>query len=557
MLAGTVTSSAPASRGAGSALEPLREPVFRALWVASLVSNVGTWMQNVGGAWLMTSLTPSPVLVALMQTATSLPVFLIGLPAGTLADLIDRRRLLLVTQTWMLVCAGLLGVLTVAGLTSPLVLLVLTFGLGLGATANNPAWQATTPEVVSRPRLPAAIALNAAGFNLARAIGPALGGLLVAALGPGANFLLNAASFLGTIIVLARWKRSDTVAGTSGELPRETLLAATRSGLRYARHTPQLRAVLGRAGLFILCASALWALLPVVARRELGLEASGYGLLLAALGLGAVVGAGVYPRARARWPAAQLVPASVLVYAAMLLVLAWVRVVPIVCLALAVAGMGWMATNSSFQIAVQTGAPAWVRARVIASYLLVFQGGLAVGSAVWGGVADRLGDAVALTLAIAGLGLGLLVVRRWPLRELAEHEVRPSRHWLPPRVADELRPERGPVLVTSEYSVEPPNSVAFVSAMRDMERVRRRDGAYRWGLYRDAAEPTRYVEVFLVESWAEHLRQHERSLVADQVVEARVLGLVAGGQPQKIQHLVWASPDTSQGESGGDASAGA
>src|SRR5919202_1555743 len=203
-------SGVHAARASVSPFDPLREPVFRALWLASLVSNVGTWMQNVGGAWLMTSLTPSPVLVALMQTATSLPVFLIGLPAGTLA-----------------------------GLTSPVVLLVLTFGLGLGATANNPAWQAITPEVVSRPRLPAAIALNAAGFNLARAVGPALGGLLVAALGPGANFLLNAASFLGTIIVLARWERAEAAVGASSGLPRETLLAATRSGLRFARHTPQ------------------------------------------------------------------------------------------------------------------------------------------------------------------------------------------------------------------------------------------------------------------------------------------------------------------------------
>ena len=378
----------------------------------------------------------------------------------------------------------MLGVLTLGGVTSPLLLLALTFGLGLGATANNPAWQATTPEVVSRPRLPAAIALNAAGFNLARAIGPALGGLLVAALGPGANFLLNATSFVGTIAVLAGWKRP-----------------------------------------------------PVLVSADLG-----------ALGLGAVAGAGLFPRARARWPTARVVVASVLLYGTMLLVLAWVRVVPIVCLALAVAGMGWMATNSSFQIAVQTGAPAWVRARVIATYLLVFQGGLALGSAMWGGVADRLGDATALTIATAGLGLGLLVVRRWPLRELAEHEVRPSRHWTPPRVAQQPRPEGGPVLVASEYCVEPRNSAAFVAAMRDMERLRRRDGAYRWGLYRDAAEPTRYMEVFLVESWAEHMRQHERSVVADQAIEARALGLVEGGRARSVQHLVWADTDTGEGE---------
>jgi MFS family permease len=508
--------------------------VFRALWLASLVSNIGTWMQNVGGAWLMTSLTPSPLLVALMQTATSLPVFLIGLPAGTLADLVDRRRLLLVTQTWMLVCAGLLGGLTLAGLASPIVLLLLTFGLGLGSTANNPAWQATTPEVVSHRRLPAAIALNAAGFNLARAVGPALGGLVVALLGPGANFLLNAASFLGTIVVLTRWRRPPAEAE---HLPREHLLAATRTGLRYARHAPQLRAAIGRAGIFILCASALWALLPLVARRELGLDASGYGLLLGALGVGAVGGAGIYPRVRARWPANRLVSAMVLLYGAMLLILAWVRVVPLVCLALAVAGAGWMATNSSFQIAVQTGTPAWVRARVIAAYLLVFQGGLAVGSAVWGAVADQFGDAPALTIATAGLGVGMLIVRRWPLREATEQEAQPSQHWPAPRVVEEPHPDHGPVLVTLEYAVEPEQSAAFVAAMVEVERLRRRDGAYRWGLYHDPAEPTRFVETFLVESWVEHLRQHERAQVSDVAIEARAFALARARKAQS-----WLSP---------------
>jgi quinol monooxygenase YgiN len=304
-----------------------------------------------------------------------------------------------------------------------------------------------------------------------------------------------------------------------------------------------LRAVLGRAGLFILCASALWALLPLVARRELGLDASGYGILLAALGAGAVGGAFAYPRARTRWPTSRLLPATVLLYGAMLLVLAWVRLVPLVCLALAVAGVGWMATNSSFQIAVQTGTPAWVRARVIAIYLLVFQGGLAVGSALWGAVADQLGDASALSIATGGLALGLLIVQRWPIRELAERDLHESRHWPTPRVAQEPRPETGPVLVSSEYCVEPRYAAAFVAAMRAVEPSRRRDGAYRWGLYRDTADPTRFVEMFLVESWAEHLRQHERSLVVDREIEARALSLVEGGSARIVHHLVSAEDD--------------
>ncbi len=526
-------------RQAVTAWDPLREPVFRALWIASLVSNVGTWMQNVGGAWLMVSLTPSPELVALMQTATSLPVLIVGLPAGSLADLVDRRRLLLVTQTWMLLCAATLGVLTLTGRTTPLLLLALTFFLGLGATANGPAWQATTPEVVSRRRLPAAIALNSAGFNIARALGPALGGLVVAALGPAANFLLNALSFLGTILVLYFWHREPRPPAVH----RERLLGATRAGLRYARHAPEMRAVLGRAGLFIVCASAIWALLPLVARQELGLDASGYGLLVGSLGVGAVGGALLYPRFRVRWPVDRLVPAATLLFALCLLGLAWLRFVPLVCLALALAGVGWMATNSSFQIAVQTGTPAWVRARAIGTYLLVFQGGLALGSAAWGAVAESTSNPVALTVAAGGLVLGLAAVRRWPLRDFAEAELRPSTHWPRLAVNESLDPEHGPVLVVSEYRVDPANGPGFLDAMRDLGRVRRRDGATSWGLYRDPADPERYVETFLVDSWAEHLRQHERTVMADRPVEERAFRLVEGGAAKSVSHLVAAWAD--------------
>ncbi len=490
----------------------------------------------------MVSLAPSPLLVALMQTATSLPVFLVGLPAGSLADLIDRRRLLLATQTWMLGCAALLAGLTLGGLTTPWILLTLTFLLGLGATVNGPAWQATTPEVVSRRRLPAAIALNGAGFNVARAVGPALGGLVVVAVGPGANFLLNALSFLGTIVVLWRWRREPRAT----KVPGERLLGATRAGLRYARHAPEMRAVLARAGLFILCASAIWALLPLLARQELGLDATGYGALVGSLGVGAVAGALVYPRLRARWPVNRFVALATALFAATLLAVAWVRVVPLVCVALAVAGVGWMATNSSFQIAVQTGTPGWVRARAIGTYLLVFQGGLAIGSAIWGVVAELVGNPTALSLAAAGLLLGLVVIRRWPLREFAEAEVRPSRHWGVPEVREKPALEHGPVLVTAEYEVEPSNAEAFVEAMQGVERLRRRDGAMHWGLYRDSADSTLYFETFLVESWAEHLRQHERAVVADQAVEQRAFRLAKGGGARSIRHLIAASTETEE-----------
>jgi len=270
-----------------SAWAPLAEPAFRALWIAALASNVGYWMQNVGAVWLMTRLSSSAVLVALVQTATSLPVMLVGLPAGALADVVDRRRLLLVTQTWMLASAAALALLTLAGLATPWLVLAFTFLLGLGNAVNAPAWQAVIPELVGPEQTSAAVALNSVQFNIGRALGPALGGLLVAVAGPEAVFALNALSFLGVIFVLWRWRRpeQDVIGGG------ERVLGAIGSGLRYLRHAPPLRAVLYRTSLFILPASALWALLPLVATRELGLGATGYGVLLGGLGAGSIGGA--------------------------------------------------------------------------------------------------------------------------------------------------------------------------------------------------------------------------------------------------------------------------
>ncbi len=546
--ASTSTEGATPAEGTGpdrsaqlsAVFEPLRYRTFRALWSAALVSNVGTWMQNVGGAWLMTSLTPSPLVVALMQTATSLPIFLIGLPAGALADLVDRRRLLLVAQTWMLVAAGLLGVLTLAGWTTPWMLLALTFALGLGSALNAPAWQAVVPETVPAPSLPAAIALNSASFNLARAVGPALGGLVVAVIGPALNFLLNAASFLGTILVLLRWRRRPR----TNHLPGERLLGATRAGLRYARHAPELHAVLVRSAAFITCASALWALLPLVARNQLGLSSFGYGGLLGALGLGAVAGAAVLPRVRARFSVDEQVAGASLVFAGGMLVLGLVPNVVVVCVGLLGAGVAWMISTAGLNVTAQTCVPKWVQARALATYLLVFQGVLAVGSIVWGVVAERVGEGTTLAAAAACALIGVAATRGWRLETGTQLDLSPS-HYLPePRVNDAVAPdpEEGPVLVTIEYRVQPGEADGFVPAMREVGRLRRRDGALRWGLFRDPANPDRYLESFIVESWAEHLRQWERATVADRAIEERARSFLSRSDPDSgepvVSHLV-------------------
>jgi MFS family permease len=516
-----------------SALAPLRSPVFRALWIAALVSNIGTWMQSVGAVWQVGNQSGSAALVALVQTAVSLPIVLLALPAGAAADVVDRRRLLLLTQTWMLVSAAALCVATALGLASPAAVLALTFLLGLGNAANAPAWQATIPELVGGRLLAPAVALNSAGFNIGRAIGPALGGLVVAAAGPAAVFGLNALSYLGVLAVLWRWRRPPQDKLGAGE----QMLGAIGAGIRYVRFAPLLRAVLLRTALFILPASALWALLPVVARGALGLDATGFGLLLGALGIGSVAGAVVLPRLRRAVPIDRRVVAATCLYALATVVLAVVGSALVVGLAMVAAGMAWLAILTSFNVATQTAVPRWVRARGLAVYLLVFQGGLAVGSALWGVVAGRVGERTALLAAAASFGLGLLAALRWRLQGIGALDLTPSVRPEPVTVLDP-EPDDGPVLVLVRYRVDLARAEEFASAMRAMRRVRRRDGAYRWGLFEDVADPSCFVETYVVRSWAEHLRQHERFTAEDLAVRERVRSFHIGDDPPAVSHFI-------------------
>ena len=353
-----------------SAWSPLSQPLFRALWIASVASNVGTWMQNVGAEWLMTNLAPTPFMVALMQTAESAPLFLLALPAGALADIVDRRRLLLVTQSWMLAAAAL-ALLTLMGVVNSWLLLILTFALGLGAALNAPVWQAVIPELVSREELPSAVSLNSVAFNIARAVGPALGGFIVAAIGSWAVFLLNAASFLGVLSVLYRWQR----ARRESVWPTERVVGAMRAGLRYVRYAPELRAVLVRTAVFISCGSALWAMLPLLARRELGLGAVGYGVLLGGLGAGAVLAAFILPKVRQKISIDLMIACMIFLFAIVNLTLAYLRIFWLLFCAMIAGGVAWMTIMSSFNIAVQSVVPSWVRARRLLACLLWRHGG--------------------------------------------------------------------------------------------------------------------------------------------------------------------------------------
>jgi len=530
--------SAEANAAPATAWSPLRLDVFRALFLAATVSNIGTWMHEVGAAWLMTSLTSSPLLVALLGTASSLPLFLFALPAGAIGDLVDKRKYLLFTQLWMTVVAGLLGAVTLFGWMTPWLLLALTSCLGIGVAMNQPVWQAIVPEIVPREELAKAITLSGVSLNLARAIGPAVAGFILAATSPGVVFLLNAASFVAVVLVLYRWDRVPTDSG----LPAEHAGSAIRAGLRYLRHAPDFQAVLIRTGLFVASASAVWALLPLVGRQSLGLDSLGYGLLVGALGTGAVLMATMLPRVRARLSIDQLAGIATAAFALVAFTLAFVRIAALVYLAMAVAGAAWISTMSSFNVASQLTSASWVRSRALAAYSIAFQGCLALGSALWGTVASR--SSVGTSLALAGVGLlvGLAASRAYPLHGREDRDLSPSLHWPQPLLVPEARPSDGPVLVVIEYFVAPENAEPFLAAVHDMERVRRRDGGMEWSVYQDAADHTRYVETFLAESWTEHLRQHQRVTKADREIERRIRSFCIEGRRGRVLHLLHVRP---------------
>jgi MFS family permease len=523
----------PAPPARTSVWHALSHRLFFWLWIAALVSNIGTWMQNVGAAWLMTSLSPSPLTVALIQTASSLPILLLALPAGALADIVDRRRLLIVSQALMLAAAGALSWLTIYHLTTPVLLLILTFALGLGSALNALAWQAMIPELVPRDDLTAAIALGGINYNAARAIGPALGGIVVAWAGAGATFALNAASFLAVIAVLYEWDRVPR----PGLLPAERIVGAMRAGLRYVRHAPALRATLVRTAAFTLGGSAVWAVLPLVARFELKLQASGYGLLLACFGAGAIVGGASLPRLALVLSRNALSGVTAAVFALAMLALSLATNVVEACAIMAVSGAAWTMTMSLLNVAAQLSVPGWVQGRALSCYQMVLQGAMAGGSALWGFAASALGVRESLLFAAATIVIGLSAMIRFRLAGDDELALEPAPRAVP-QLSGEINPDSGPVMVTVEYLIEPDRAVEFEHAMKPLRQIRLRDGAIFWGLFFDTAQPGRFLEYFLVESWVEHLRQHERAVLADLEVEQNARSFHIGTSSPVVAHLV-------------------
>ncbi|AXC12777.1 transporter, putative [Acidisarcina polymorpha] len=539
----TPTIPPPVPEAHPTGFEPLKSPLFRKLWIASTVSNLGGWMQDTAGTWLMTVLTTSPLLIALMQTAASLPVVILGLLAGATADIFDRRRLLLFWQAWMLAAVGLLSVLTFFNIISPWVLLILTFLLNIGTAMNSPAWQAIMPELVPREQLADSVALNSAGFNLARALGPALGGLAVAAFlhpitGAGWTFLLNSLSFVGVILVLYQWKRNPIF---KSALPAERIYGSMRAGIRYIQYAPPLKAALGRAFIFTVFVSAVWSLLAVVAARDLHQGAFGYGILNGSMGLGAVIGATSLPRVRRKFSADMIIAVSTAVFVFTLMILAFVRLPLVIIPVLLMAGFAWTSTMSTLNLAVQVSAPGWVQARALGTYQMVFSGGMALGSVVWGLIAEHASTPISLATAAVGLLLTLPFSLRLHVLHGELPDLRPFRSkFLVPQLVMEPEMSDGPVRIMFDYYIEPEDYNDFVQAIHKLRDVRLRDGAMRWGIFQDADDPRHLNETFVMESWIDYLRQRERFTASDRTIRDRVVSFHKGPEPPRITHTIYA-----------------
>jgi MFS family permease len=545
-----VTTTASTTRG--GAWAPLRHPLYRALWIAQFVSNIGTWMQTVGAQWLVGNLHGTPLQVSLVQAAITLPFFLVGLPAGALGDIVDRRRLLIVTQTMMLSAAAVLAAVTFSGAVSPWLLLGLTFAMGVGQGLHAPSWQAIVPELVERDEITLASALAGVNMNLARAVGPALGGLLVAAAGPAWTFLLNAISFLGALAVIVRWRREPR----EHVLGPEHIVAAMRTGVAYVRHAPQLRALFARAAIFVIFAGALWAILPVFVRHNLGLGSTAYGLLLADVGLGAVLGAFMLARLQHARSPDQLLVAASLSYAASCALCALVPSAWTAALALVNAGGAWITATSSLNGTAITVLPAWVQSRGLSMYTLVFQGGQALSAILWGVVTQVSSARTALGGVAGGLVVGLVGGRRWQLPRAGELDVSPQPIPVAPSLAVELDPRIGPILVLIEYRVEPSRQAEFRECMHEVGRVRKRTGAEQWGLFQDGDDPDCFVESFLVATWQEHLRMHiERTTGSDRAAVERAIALTTATGRPRTRHLFYAYSDDGRLRSAVDAAA--
>jgi MFS family permease len=526
--------STEAPPGSASTLSPLRSPIFRAVWLASLASNFGGMIQSVGASWTMVAIDGSAEMVALVQASVTLPFMLLSLLAGAVADSYDRRRVMIAAQSFMLLVSVSLAACAWLGLISPWLLLVFTFLLGCGAAFNGPAWQASVGEMVPRADIPGAVALNSMGFNIARSVGPAIGGAIVAALGAAAAFAVNAVSYVGLIAVLARWRppRPETT------LPRERIGVAMAAGIRYAAMSPAVRIVLARCLVFGLGGSAILSLMPLIARDLIGGGPLTYGLLLGGFGVGAVASALVSARLRQSISSEGIIRLACAAFALAAIASAVSPLLVVTMAAMAAAGAAWVLGVSTANVTVQLNSPRWVTARALSLYQMTFFGGIAAGSWIWGLAVEGLGIAPALGGAAAVFVICALMGIRIPLPPASSMDLTPLRSWEPPDTAVPVEARSGPVVITIEYRIAPKDRREFLAAMAERRRIRRRDGARHWTLLRDVADAEIWIERFHLPTWADYIRHNNRFTHEDAPAHDRVRALHQGPAPPLVRRML-------------------
>lgn len=517
-----------------SALSPFRFPVFRSIWFASVASNLGGLIQTVGASWMMTSIAKSADMVALVQTSVALPIVLLSLFAGAMADSLDRRKVMLGAQIFMLVVSTALTVCAWMGLITPWLLLMFTFLIGCGAAFNGPAWQASVGDMVPRAHLAGAVAINSMGFNIARSVGPAIGGAIVAAAGAAAAFAVNAASYIALIAVLSRWRpvRPPQL------LPRETLGNGVAAGIRYVSMSPSIRRVLLRGAVFGMGASSVMALLPLIAKNLLTGGPLMYGLLLGAFGVGAVGGALSSARLRQRLSSEGLTRAACVAFAVAAAVTGVSKFSPLTVAMMMIAGASWVLTLSTFNVSVQLSTPRWVVARALSLYQVTTFGGMAAGSWLWGVISESDGVRLALFAAALVMSICAALGLRLPLSETADLNMDPLRRWQAPETAVPVEPRTGPVVITIEYRIREEDVLEFLAVMAERRRIRKRDGAMNWMLLRDLADSTVWVERYATPTWLEYIRHNNRMTQDDANIPQRLHELHQGPGHPTVKRMI-------------------
>jgi MFS family permease len=534
-------------------LSPFKSAIFRTLWIAVLFSYSGAAMYDVGASWLMTSLAPNALFVSLITTATTLPIFLFALPSGILSDIFDRRSILLITCAYMFTISTMLGIITIIGLTTPTILLILTFALGAGTTMIRTPIIPTMSGLVPRSELPDALTLSALASNIGRVVGPTIGGFIVAAIAPWAVFFLNSASFIGMIIVLSTLPRKSEVQQHNqhqqhqqqSSLPPENIIRAIRVQMRYIRYSKAAHVLIVRAGLFTLCSSALLSLLPLLAKLELGLDSTGFGLLLGSFGMGAIVG-GIVILPRLRQASVEsLITGSITILAIVTFTMGYVRDFGILCIVMGLGGAAYITILSKFYTIGIKSAPKWIGARVLSIYLLVLNGGLVVGSVLWGTVANAFGIPITLLVASLALGASIIAKKRYSSTLLDDLDFTPaSDHWsLPPQSSVDPLQNENQAMITIEYNkIDPKLSDEFEQTVHELGRLLKSEGMAYWELFQDPSDIGHYIEIRLADTWTDHIRQHENITKNVQLMEDRIRTLIKDCPKPIISHYIRKSP---------------